>query len=393
MTLIRHLTIIFFLSFPLFGDSQTIDWEWKSLVNYPDLGRDDAIAFSIADTIYFGSGNHGGFSQSNIFYKYSTSTNTWALIAPFPGVARQYSVAATIGNKGYLCGGIDLFNNPLNDLWEYDPTTNTWAQLAKLPAAPRWQAASFVLNNELYVGSGRSWEEIYKDFWCYNPKQDEWRQVSDLPKLPCYETVSFELFDFGYLGLGRDCTGVYLNDFWKYNPLEDDWNQEIDFPADARYYAKAEAYNGFGIVGSGQNEAGLMLNDFWAFDPIQKAWTEIPVPPMSKRKGLASATIPFHGVFFIAGIDESFNRRNEMYRLNIISTAPVSFRMIYSQPSAIIYLTEIGMPANVQVFDVNGRIIYESTAIDSYIYMDVAGWTKGLYLVRVNNEVKKIILY
>lgn len=393
MMFIIYLIAISLLSFSLDGVSQSIDWEWKAEVDFPDLGRDDAIAFSIGDTIYFGSGNHGGFGQSNVFYKYSTSTNVWALITPFPGVARQYSIAATIGNKGYLCGGIDLFNNPLNDLWEYNPASDTWTELTELPAAPRWQAASFVLNNELYVGSGRGWDEIYKDFWAYNVQQAEWRQVSDLPKLPCYETVSFELFDNGYLGLGRDCTGVYLNDLWRYDPLEDDWLQEVDFPSDARYYAKAEAYNGVGIVGSGQNASGQMLNDFWAFDPIQKSWTEIPIPQMSKRKGLASAAIPFHGVYFIAGIDESFNRRNEMYQLKVVASASSNFRLVYNQPNAIIYLTEIAMPTNVQVFDINGRMVYESKAIDSYLYIDINSWTKGLYLVRVNDDVKKIILY
>lgn len=386
----HQIILISLLSFTLNCYSQT--FEWEMVENHLGVSRDDGVAFAIKDNIYYGSGNHGGFLQSNIFHKYNILTATWSLSAVFPGVRRQYARASVIAGKGYLYGGIDLNSIPLNDLWEYDPLTDSWTELAELPAAPRWQAASFVLNEELYYGTGRDWTIIYNDFWKYNPTNDAWEQLSSLPKTPCYETVSFALYDKGYLGVGRDCTGVFLTDFWRYNPRTDEWVQTEDFPADARYYAKAESYGGYGIVGSGQNQFSEMLNDFYAYDPIKENWTQLPSLPISNRRGMASAAIPFKGAFFIGGLDESFNRSKGVFRLSIKNEIEASFKLVYNGTQKIIYISEIDSVGQINIFSTDGRAVYETELSDTQHFINTSDWTPGTYLVRINGKVKKIIV-
>ncbi|MDA7804341.1 hypothetical protein N8987_07215 [Crocinitomix sp.] len=368
-------------------------YEWEELPNFPGLSRDDAIAFSIGELIYVGSGNHGGFSQSNQFYALDTDLNSWSQIAEFPGVRRQYARGETVNGKGYLIGGIDPFNNPLNDIWEYDPQSNTWKELTVFPGGERWQAASFVIEDKIYFGTGRDLDKRFADFWRFNIATNEWEELNDLPKLPCYETVSFSIFDKGYLGLGRDCTGVFLSDFWMYDPMNDSWKQETDFPGGARYYSKGESYNGFGFVGTGEDEFGMMKDDIWEFDPFTQAWTEILGFPGVKQRGVASTAIPNKGVYYICGLSDSFTRLNTVYHLFNESQINPYFKYDLDQTHNILRIRNINVGAPIQVFSLNGELVFESIDHADNLLIHTNSWSRGMYVLHHNNQSEKIMLY
>ena len=101
MTNSRFRTSYFLLPFILAmsasfkGNPQT--YTWSNLPDFIGLERDDAVAFSIDKSIFVGSGNHGGFSQSNLFYKFEIDKGTWSSIRSFPGAARQYATIEVVG--------------------------------------------------------------------------------------------------------------------------------------------------------------------------------------------------------------------------------------------------------------------------------------------------------
>ncbi len=244
----------------------------------------------------------------------------------------------------------------------------------------------------MYYGTGRDWTIIYNDFWKYNPLTDAWEQLSDIPKQRCYETVSLSIYDKGYLGLGRDCTGVFLNDFWEYRPISDQWEQLEDSPSDGRYYAKAVSFAGYGIVGSGQNEFSEMLNDFYAYQPIAKTCTKLPDPPMINRRGMSSAAIPFHGAFFIGGLDETFTRSNQVFQIKFKDDTEASFKLIYNDTQRTLYISQIDSVSQINVFNINGRAVYDVRVSDSQHFIQTLNWNSGAYLVRINQKVKKIVI-
>ena len=101
---------------------------WDVGLELPGLGRDDAVCFTLDKIVFIGTGNHGGFNESNKFYGYNTRNQTWIDVPDFPGPVRQYAKAEVVGFKAYVIGGVNPYNVPLNDVWELDWETKKWTQ-------------------------------------------------------------------------------------------------------------------------------------------------------------------------------------------------------------------------------------------------------------------------
>lgn len=365
---------------------------WDSNYTLPGLGRDDAVCFTLDEIVFIGTGNHGGFNESNIFYGVNTRTGNWQDVAPFPGEPRQYAIVETVGWFAYLVGGLDQASMPLKDVWQYDLVNDEWTQLSSFPGAGRWKAASFEIDGTIYYGTGLNWSGSLNDFWKYNVESGSWVQLEDIPILPRNETVAFTVYDRGYIGLGVDCTGVLHDDIWKYDPFSQSWNYQTDFPGGERFYAVAASLNGYGYVGSGEDSLGNMYNDFWEYDPSTSIWEKAENMPSPKRRGVASCSIPFKGIYFVCGLDETFQRLTDISRYTPRNLNRPPLSVFYQEDNQRVFINDLPTYSIIRLLDMRGKLMFETFEQVDHMFVDVSDWSKGVYIIWVGSQSTKIVV-
>ncbi|MEO6301937.1 MAG: kelch repeat-containing protein, partial [Bacteroidia bacterium] len=120
----KLLFIFLFLSDVMLGQT------WLQLSDFPNTERDDGVAVTLNNKVYFGTGLLAGFTLGKDFYAYDLSANTWSTIAAMStGNERQYACAWAFGNSFYVFSGAGYSNAVFTDLQRYDLATNTWTVL------------------------------------------------------------------------------------------------------------------------------------------------------------------------------------------------------------------------------------------------------------------------
>jgi hypothetical protein len=197
-----------------------------------------------------------------------TAANKWVRRADFAGIARSQAVAFSIGDKGYLGTG-NSSTGYKKDFWEYSAVTNVWSQKADVGGAARISAVGFSIGSKGYIGTGIDATGYKKDFWEYNPNTNSWIQKADFGGTARYEAVGFSIDAMGYIGTGYD--NAALSDFWQYNPISNAWveKQPID---EARFSAIGFSANSKGYIGTGDTYFNL-LGEFYEYDPVSNLWT------------------------------------------------------------------------------------------------------------------------
>lgn len=257
-----------------FGVSGT----WCREVNFGGGKRSGAIAFSIGNKGYVGTGFDQTSNKFNDLLEYDPETVTWTQKASFAGLPRLAAVAFVINNKGYVGMGYKGFgatpDNFFNDLWEYDPATNLWNVKSPLPGPPRQYAFGFSVGNKGYLGSGQpDLSNLLNDFYEYDPAQDQWTQKANLP-FSRVAAVAFSIENKGYAGTGKNAVSptIFYNDFYEYDPAADQWIQKASFPGAARYGAVGFVIGNKGYIGMGYN-TGIAYKDLCEYDPQSDTWS------------------------------------------------------------------------------------------------------------------------
>ena len=93
----------------------------------------------------------------------SDYVGNWIELSDFEGLPRTDAVAFTIGNKAYLGTGYDGTDR-LKDFWEYDPLVNQWTKKTDFPGAARNGAVGFGTNSKGYIGTGFDGVDKLNDF-------------------------------------------------------------------------------------------------------------------------------------------------------------------------------------------------------------------------------------
>ena len=218
----------------------------------------------------------------------------WIELSDFDGVPRSDAVAFTLNNKAYLGTGYEKGSDRLNDFWVYDPELNYWTQKADFPGTPRNGAVGFGINNKGYIGTGYDGENKLKDFWEYNSEDNSWIQIADFGGSERYGAVSFSIDDDGYVGTGYD--GNYLKDFWKYSQISGQWVQSVSIGGSKRRNAVTFTINRKGYLCTGIDN-GIYEDDFWAYDPDTELWTRL-------RDISDSSDENFDDDYIIVGVDK-----------------------------------------------------------------------------------------
>ncbi|MEL6356095.1 MAG: tail fiber domain-containing protein, partial [Bacteroidota bacterium] len=171
----------------------------------------------------------------------------WAELTNVPAgfVAREGAVAFTIANKAYIGTG-NSSSGRLKDFWVFDPAQPLGAQWAALPALPaafvaREDAVVFTIGNKAYIGTGRAGSVVLKDFWEFDPAQPAGLQWTALPNLPDafqarFGAVAFTINTVGYVGTGQfNTNNDYLADFWQFDSVVKEFVQVINVDGSANW--------------------------------------------------------------------------------------------------------------------------------------------------------------
>lgn len=236
---------------------------WAQLADNPGQPRRNAIAFSIGNYGYVGTGINAnsvtetGATKLKDFWQYDPALNTWTQKADYPGgggTGVYFATGFAVDSKGYICGGKMGPNWYSNHLWEYKPVLDQWTQLANFPGGVRYQHSSFVIDYNAFVGLGTDQDMYRKDFWKFDVSTNQWSAIADLPASERAASMTFTLGQRGYVCMGTN--GGYLEDLWEYNPFANSWSSRATYDGAERKGGVGFSINGKGYVGLGKGYSG-----------------------------------------------------------------------------------------------------------------------------------------
>ena len=252
-------------------------WAAKAILPATASARLTAVAFTINNKGYLGTGSVGFGNSVADFWEYNPAGNAWTQKANFGGGARGFACGFSIGSKGYIGTGL---NNTTyyNDFWEYDPGTNVWTQKANCGTTLRWCAVAFAVNGKGYIGMGNNQSYVaQQDVWEYDPVANTWTQKANYIGVRCdVDRAAFVIGSKAYCGTGANIgttPSLNYNDFWQYDPSLNTWTQEANFPGNRRYGATGFSICGEGYLGLGEDSAYAFYSDFYKYDPTANTWT------------------------------------------------------------------------------------------------------------------------
>jgi|WetSurSiteA1Bulk_404760.scaffolds.fasta_scaffold02176_2 N-acetylneuraminic acid mutarotase len=276
------ISMVSFLSNCGGNDPEDLIGNWIKQSDFFGDARGDAVAFTIGNYAYVGTGYDGEDRRSD-FFQYDAERNNWKQVADFGGKPRQGAVAFAAAGKGYVGTGWDGLKK-YSDFWIYDPIDNTWDTLAaEFEGAeriePRYAAVAFSIEDIGYIGTGFSGNALM-DLWAYNPATNTWSPKTN------YQSKVYDAVAFAINGKGYICTGwnnnTYSKDFFSYDPGTDSWTalRKIGNVSDESYddgytiiRKKGVAFviDGKAYVATG--DMGNQKNDVWEYTPSTDLWT------------------------------------------------------------------------------------------------------------------------
>lgn len=127
--------------------------------------------FSIENRGYLALGEISSAKFKDL-WEYDPFSGNWTQKEDFPGIARKGAVAFSIANKGYIGTGQDGNGFSHKDFYEYDPNLNSWLALPDVGGKIRNGAIGFSIGNRGFIGTGDKEapeQQNLKDFWVYTP--------------------------------------------------------------------------------------------------------------------------------------------------------------------------------------------------------------------------------
>jgi outer membrane protein OmpA-like peptidoglycan-associated protein/N-acetylneuraminic acid mutarotase len=278
---------IFFLLFYFFHSlvfAQT-NSRWNKLSNFPSGVLENAVAFSVGDNAFVGSGTDRA-NFRNTFWKYSpgnessgsaSEKNPWGQIEALPAPPRISAVAFSIGNKGYVGTGMtgsESIKQGTNDFWEYDPEKNSWTQKTNFPGGIRYGAIGFSIGDKGYIALGTNQNTFYNDLWEYTPASNRWTKKIDFPESGKADASVFVIGQDAYVLFGQK-KEIFPSKktSWKYSQTKNEWKQFADFPADARIGAITFSFKNKGYALAGTSGALKRFQDCWEYDAAKDHWS------------------------------------------------------------------------------------------------------------------------
>lgn len=232
----------------------------------------------------------------------TSQSGNWIKRSEFEGNARTEAIAFTIGDTSYIGTGYDGTNRYV-DFWAYDPVNNFWLQRAQFPGTARNSAVGFSVGTKGYIATGYDGVNKLGDTWEYAQATNSWVRKADFAGTARYDAVGFGINDKGYVSTGFD--GGYTKDLWEFTPATNTWAQKVSLGGTKRSGAIVWVYQNKAYVVTGINN-GTPVTDFWVFDPANAtAWKQlrdISNTSTDTYDDLYTDIVRSQGVGFIIGI-------------------------------------------------------------------------------------------
>lgn len=204
---------------------QTDEWTERAPFAYGNSSRINASSFVVNGKAYVGFGRDEFQNNYNDLWEYNPQTDSWTQKSSCPTIGRQSAIATSLRNSGYIGSGT---GTNINDWWKYTPATDSWTQLTNIPLSQRYGNTCSILNNKIYVTGGGG-------HYVYDTETDSWAQKTSVPRSLIY-AESFVIDNFMYVVGGQNSnTGTNSCDsmttkknLWQYNPSTDSWTQKAD---------------------------------------------------------------------------------------------------------------------------------------------------------------------
>jgi N-acetylneuraminic acid mutarotase len=272
----KAITLSLLLFCTMVSFAQIIGWTQKKPLGLGANPRSDAVAFTIGNKAYVGTGFSLTLGTRLLdLWVYDPVTDSWSQVASAPE-GRSEGIGMSIGNKGYVGLGRSQTTVHNKNMWEYDPAANTWTRKADFPGEARSDAACFSIGSKGYVGTGSSSSGPgpLKDFWEFDPAANTWTRKADLAGDSRSAATGFTIGSKGYIATGYR-SGSSLNDLWEYEPGTDSWIQKASVGTSGRYDATSFVAGLKAYVGTGMNtEPGsVIMKDLWEYDQGSDTWT------------------------------------------------------------------------------------------------------------------------
>lgn len=374
--------------------------QWTQLPDFPGTARDDAASFAVDGKIYVGTGREVGFGYTNDWFCYDLGAESWSAISSMPTTPRQYCTAFTIADTGYVFGGTGP-GGPNNELWAYYPESDLWEQKASLPAEARYAC----------VGIGMMWSDALiatgmlasgvptNEAWKYLSQTDEWVATGAVPGPPRHRAACVQGNGGGMLLLGgADSTFVGMRDVWEYPSAFETWSwYPTDSMPEPRWGADGSGSYVY-VLACGATEQTVYHADVWKFGT---GWQALePFPAGTRRGGVASGIYgpqPWANAFFYGlGLDGTFARRNDWWRLDVLvgidEQDPLSTFQLYPVPTnsdlnMIVRPEAVG--SEIRITTLDGRLLDRMRVDRPTQQIDVGRYVDGMYTLTVQTSAGK----
>ena len=213
---------------------------WVQMDTFPGTPRIDGVGFSLHGKGYIGTGLSEDTKYLDDFYSFDPTAaagKQWNLLNHqlpilFNGeetdFGRTEAIAFTIGDKAYVGTG-NAQGEPFNDLWIFESEDMPWQLCGNLDLEARTDAIAFSIpsENRAFIGMGTIKNKTVYDLWEFNPdancSANALVKKVDLPRnleFPFTPQFAFSLNNKGYVG-GPNFPFISV-DIWEYTPRKID---------------------------------------------------------------------------------------------------------------------------------------------------------------------------
>jgi hypothetical protein len=398
------------------------------LGNKGKQAKDGACLASLGSSIYALKGN-----RTCEFYRYDMRIDGWRDLASIPAVGRlgqnkPVSKGATLcamQGKLYATKGCGTA-----EFWEFTPDTGqgAWVQRADVPPGTKRLGAGASSTALVFVDT--AWVYLLRgagtsDFYRYNPQTDSWQQQTGPPLTP-----SSKAFGAGSAMTSDASHTLYVlkgrtNEFYNYDLLTKAWSSVPGLPLVGSSRHKHKAGNGAGLAYIAADtthptayvyalKGGNSLES-WRHAVGQPSWTQMEDLPLGhhKRVGAGGAitasermlyalkgskTLEFytHPPDPVSGPPElrTANPSTEGIERSVTSQFTVSPSLL-SRSVTISYALPRDRHLRIDAFDAAGRLVEPifkgAVQAPGSITWQPRTLRKGIYFLRVNDQVAKLI--
>jgi len=229
------------------SDGNSVIGVWTKMDDFKGDARTKAVAFSIGDYGYVGTGKNddGQYKDFWRFNPNAASGSQWEETRGFGGYKREGSTVFVIDNVAYLCCGYSNSDGLTDDMWKFDPSQATGVEGG-------WTKLRDIYDSN----SDESYDDDYTDIMRTN-------------------AAAFVIDGRGYLVTGEYGTGTYRTNYWIYDPTTDLWYGEDLTPFEGTSRINAIGFSNQsqtkGFVTTGETSAAR-LDDVWRLAPYE--WEE-----------------------------------------------------------------------------------------------------------------------